>query len=118
MKGQRKQITKEKDKLNWLEKIAVKKMFNKVKKDLDKWKSQIKENKEKKKEEKTKEENDKFETELKSRITKSIIEMKDMFTLENDDGTPITEADLLTKSIDELIKLMQDIIKETENLLR
>lgn len=109
---------KEKNKINWLEKKVLRKMFRKVKTDLEKRKEEIRKRKEEKEEQKLKEHNDKKEEKLKEEIIKSIVEMQDVFTLEEDDGSPITKDTLRTKTTDELIKLLEDIIKGTEELLR
>ena len=54
----------------------------------------------------------------KKELIKAIWELKDIIELKNDDGTRIIKQDLQEMTEDELILLLNDVINETEKIIK
>lgn len=110
----------QKTKLNWLEKITVRKLIRKAKKELQKELQKTKENKI-------------TEKELNERLTKAIVEMKEHFEIEIDQynehgtidtdkkGKPIqvdaNQITLLYMPLNKKVETFEQILKEMEKII-
>ena len=89
-----------KDKLNWMEKRAVKKFLKKAKKSIDKYKGLV-------------------ELEAKDReiLEKEVLSLTDILEIENDDGEELNKDNIKKLSNKELEDALEMSLEEMEKLL-
>lgn len=89
-----------KEKLNWQEKIIVKVFTRKAKKAIKNYKEKI--------EETIKE---------REQWKKAIKDLQEVFEIENEKGETLTEADLETMTIKEMVETVKEAIEELERMI-
>lgn len=93
-----------KEKLSWKEKWLVKRLVKRLKRTIEMI-------------EKGKRHADKTEKELKQIITKSIMQLDDIFEMTEEDGTPLSADLLMTKDVNELLQIMKEGTKELAEIV-
>lgn len=89
-----------KEKLNFVERLAMKKLIRKTKKSLDKY-TTLK----------------RLEIADRVKMEEELWSYRDTFDIENEDGTPLTREDLSKMSFEELIDSYKDLLREVSRLV-